>query len=101
MRHLPSWTATRAARYTAWSLCSIAAAQTPDLLPPTGTEAPADVAAATADLVQTDSAALTTGTLYMCKFENDSPLYTISPATGIAILNRDNKQAQAGRAVAP
>ena len=67
-----------------WSLCSIAAAQTPDLLPAPAQEATVDVAAPTADPVQPRAAAPKTGTLYMCKFENDSPLFTINPSNGAA-----------------
>ena len=68
----------------AWSLCSIAAAQTPHLQPEpaqaTADESIPDTATAAPDAAAT----LKTGTIYMCKFESNSPLYTLNPANGAA-----------------
>jgi len=85
----------------AWSLCSIAAAQSPDQLVPAKDAAvippsqgtailkpstlTADTMTASATATATASAtALQAGTLYMCTFENDSPLYTLSSTNGKA-----------------
>jgi hypothetical protein len=70
----------------AWSLCSIAAAQTPDPLAPVDTAGVNDSidAAVAADSVPAATAAPLSGTLYMCRFGADSPLYTVNPTTGAA-----------------
>lgn len=65
----------------AWSLCSIAAAQTLEQRPPAEPAEPVDAASARADSPAA-AATLTAGTLYLCTYEKDSPLYTVNPSNG-------------------
>jgi hypothetical protein len=67
----------------AWTLCSIAAAQSPDQLPaaqPTGSTE----AVPPPDSALSASTSLTAGTRYICAYENNSPLYTVSATNGAA-----------------
>jgi hypothetical protein len=65
----------------AWSLCSIAAAQTLEQRPPAEPAELVDAASARADSPAA-AATLTAGTLYLCTYEKDSPLYTVNPSNG-------------------
>jgi len=67
----------------AWSLCSIAAAQTPDSVPAAGSQA---IDTSDASPSVQPAAGPVSGTLYMCRYLNDSGLYTINPINGAAKL---------------
>jgi hypothetical protein len=69
----------------AWSLCSIAAAQAPESIPASEPQADAEASGATVRADQ-PAAAPASGTLYMCRYLNDSGLYTINPTSGAAKL---------------
>ena len=68
----------------AWALCSIAAAQAPEELPAATQPASDDAVTEASTPEPAATTTLKSGTIYMCKFESDSPLYTLSSSSGAA-----------------
>jgi hypothetical protein len=69
----------------AWAVCSIAAAQAPEQQ--SATSAPPALDEAVTQASTPEPAATTplkSGTIYMCKFESNSPLYTLNSSNGAA-----------------